>query len=222
MLLQLLRKLSITIVEFDTGEVIGTDTITNEELKSLIAGKSHISTFENLTSNTKYKVIYGSKVVQGSTEFDLDCIYNLEEFETRKRPAQVLVTNSFTSNNMIDFDVRVVDEDGAILSEEAVIELRNAKNKLIKTTMVEINSDEVKRVTYNNLEAYHNYTLHFYAYEYNETNKNSEYVSKYEMKRLDVFTEEGISGSIELVSSLRESTGNNLVDMHSEIKWYET
>ena len=221
-LLQLLRELSITLIDPATEEIIETDILNKEEVKQLIAGKPYIATFEKLKSNNKYKILYGSKVVQGTTEFDLDCIYNLDEFETRKKPAQVLVTNSFTSNNMIDFDVRVVDEDGSILSEEAVIELRNSKNKLLKTTMVEINSDEVKRVTYNNLESYQNYTIYFYAYEYNETNKNSEYIAKYELKRLDVFTEEGISGSIELVSSVREATGNNLVDMHSEIKWFET
>lgn len=221
-LLQLLRELSVTVYDATTDEKIGTDIIKSNELKSMIAGKYHVSVFDGLTSNTKYRIEYSSKVVQGTTEFELDCIYNLEEFETRKKPAQVLITNSFTSNNMIDFDVKVVDEDGAIISEEAVIELRNSKNKLIKTTMIPINAEEVERITYNNLEAYHNYTLYFYAYEYNETNKNSEYKSKYEMKKLDVFTEEGISGAIELVSSTRESTGNNLVDMHSEIKWYET
>lgn len=221
-LLQLLRELSITVYDATTDEKVGTDRINSSDLKSMIAGKPHISVFDGLTSNTKYRVEYSSKVVQGTTEFELDCVYNLEEFETRKKPAQVLITNSFTSNNMIDFDVKVIDEDGAIISEEVVIELRNAKNKLIRTTMIPINAEEVKRITYNNLEAYHNYTLHFYAYEYNETNKNSEFKSKYELKKLDVFTEEGISGQIELVSSTRESTGNNLVDMHSEIKWFET
>ena len=41
----------------------------------------------------------------------------LNSFETNKKPAKVLITNAFTTETMIDFDIRIVDEDNSIQAD---------------------------------------------------------------------------------------------------------
>lgn len=221
-LLQLLKELTINIYDAQTEEKISTKKITSNKLEELKKGKKDSILFDNLQSNKKYKIELKSLVVQGQTEYDLDCIYNLDEFETRKKEAKVLIVNSFTSNNMIDFDCIVEDTDGAILSGKVAVELRDNKQNIVKSQLIDVNTEDYIRITYNNLKERENYTLYFYANEYNETNLNSEYQSRKDLKRLDIFTEEGISGKIELVSSMRKATGTNLIDFKSDVKWMQS
>lgn len=221
-LLKILNKITVNLYEEESGELVDTKVISGLNIQEFVNGINQAVTFSDLESNTKYLLEFKSLVKQGSTEYDLDCIYNLDNFETTKKPAVVLIANSFTSNNMIDFDCMVIDEDGAILSEEVYIELRDEKKNIVKAQFIDVNTEEYIRITYNNLQSYHNYTVIFYANEYNETNINSEYKSKYELKVLEIFTEEGIGGKIELLSSLRKATGKNIADLNSEIKWIES
>ena len=122
---------------------------------------------------------------------------------------------------MIDFDVQIVDEDGAILTDYVRLELRDKNNKIKDSRSLPVNSDGKIRVTYNNLNTNEFYNLYFYADEYNETRKNSTLKYKYLFKQLSIYTESGISGKIELRSSLRMANGTNLADVKSEVKWLE-
>lgn len=221
-LLKILNKITVRLYEEETGDLVASKYITGVDIEEFAAGVTQSIEFGDLDSNTKYILEFKSLVKQGSTEYDLDCIYNLDNFETTKKPAVVMIANSFTSNNMIDFDCIVLDEDGAILSEEVYIELRDDKKNIVKTQFIDVNTEDYIRITYNNLQSYHNYTVIFFANEYNETNINSEYKAKYELRTLNIFTEEGIGGKIELISSLRKATGNNIADLKSEIKWIES
>lgn len=221
-LLKILNKITVRLYEEETGELVASKYITGVDIEEFAAGVTQSIEFGDLDSNTKYIFEFKSLVKQGSTEYDLDCIYNLDNFETTKKPAVVMIANSFTSNNMIDFDCMVLDEDGAILSGEVYIELRDEKKNIVKTQFIDVNTEDYIRITYNNLQSYHNYTIIFYANEYNETNINSEYKAKYQLRTLDIFTEEGIGGKIELISSLRKATGTNIADLKSEIKWIES
>lgn len=222
LLLKILNQISIHLYEEETGDLVATKYITGADIESFISGVTQDVIFSDLDSNTKYILEFKSLVKQGNTEYNLDCIYNLDNFETTKKPAVVMIANSFTSNNIIDFDCMILDEDGAILSEEVYIELRDERKNIVKMQFIDVNTEDYIRITYNNLQAYHNYTLIFYANEYNETNINSEYKAKYELRTLNIFTEEGISGKIELISSLRKATGTNIADLKSEIKWIES
>ena len=221
-LLKILNRITINLYEEETGDLVATKYITGTDIEEFINSVTQELRFTDLKSNTKYLLEFKSLVKQGSTEYDLDCIYNLDNFETTKKPATVLIANSFTSNNMIDFDFMVLDEDGAILSKEVYIELRDEKNNIVKMQFIDVNTEDYIRITYNNLKSYHNYTVLFYANEYNETNINSEYKAKYQLRTLNIFTEEGIGGKIELISSLRKATGTNIADLKSEIKWIES
>lgn len=221
-LLKILNKITINLYHAESGDLVATKYISGVDIEGFITGANQEVVFTDLDSNTKYLLEFKSLVIQGSTEYDLDCIYNLDNFETTKKPATVLIANSFTSNNMIDFDCMVLDEDGAILSGEVYIELRDEKKNIVKTQFIDVNTEDYIRITYNNLQSYHNYTILFYANEYNETNINSEYKAKYQLRTLEIFTEEGIGGKIELLSSLRKATGTNIADLKSEIKWIES
>ncbi len=221
-LIKLLQKVILYVYDIETNKLITTKTISGSSVDSLKAGANQIIELSDLESNKEYRLEFKSEVIQGTTEYTLDCIYQLESFTTRKKSAQVLLTNMFTTNSMIDFDVKVEDEDGAVLSGEVLIELRDEKKNLVKTTIIKTNEETPQRITYNDLEAYHNYTLTFYANEYNETKNNTEYSAKYQLKKLEVYTEEGISGQVELISSERKTTGTNLIDVDSELKWYQT
>ncbi len=222
MLLQILKEIRVSIYDADTNDFVETKTISGDEIDSLKANKSQVVTFDELDSNKVYKVKFSSLVKQGRTEMELDCVYNLEEFKTRKKTAQALIINSFVTNNMIDYDVLIDDKDGAILSAKAVIELRDEDQNIINTQVIDTNADDYIRITYNDLLEKHNYNLYIYANEYNETDINSEYVSKYDLLQLTIYTDGGISGNIELVSSVRASSGTNLVDVESGGKWMQT
>lgn len=222
LLIRILEYLTFNVYDSKTEELVYTKKIEGDELELLKSAKMLELYVDGLRSNYNYNIEFRSLVKQGSTEYDLDCVYNLSKIETRKKPAEVLILNSFTSGNMIDFDCLVVDDDGSILSNGVVVELRNENKEIVKTQVIDVNTDDYIRVTYDNLDERRNYTLTFYANEYNETNHNSTYVAKYTLKVWEVFTDDGISGKIELVSSLRKESGVNIADMHSELKWIET
>ena len=120
---------------------------------------------------------------------------------------------------MIDFDVRIVDQDNAVLNNKIRMELRDEKKNLIDLTEIETNKDYVRK-TYNKLEENKTYSLKFYADEYNEGNTDETYKINYLIHELEIITEPGISGNIGLKSMLRKTTGKNLVDVESKIKWY--
>ena len=164
--------------------------------------------FENLDSNTKYVIVVKTILKQGSTTYELDTTQEISDFITNKKPVKVNLTDAFTTETMIDFDVQIVDEDGAILTDYVRLELRDKNNKIKDSRSLPVNSDGKIRVTYNNLNTNEFYNLYFYADEYNETRKNSTLKYKYLFKQLSIYTESGISGKIELRSSLRMANGN--------------
>ena len=122
---------------------------------------------------------------------------------------------------MIDFDVRVIDSDNAILSNIVRVELRDSKAKLVDARLIDI-KEEYERITYKHLTSNATYNIVFIADEYNETNNNSTFKSRYELKNMEKFTEDGISGKIELNSAVKVANGENLADIYSETKWIQT
>lgn len=224
-LVKLLRSITVKIYEKKTGILVATEVLQGSDLDLIKERKSKNLEFKGLTSFTEYKVEISSLVIQGSSNYELSCVLPETIIYTRRKPVEVSVINMFANNEMIDFDIAVIDKDGAILTGEIVVELRDRKNSLIKTLLVKTTKDsnpEYTRITYNNLEANQTYKLNFYADEYNETHKQIDYKSKHQLKNLTLTTTPGISGTIDPISSQRITRGNNLIDIHSEIKWYQT
>ena len=220
-LLKLLKQLHIKLFREDNNELVTEYSLSSQEITRIKNYEELTLLFKNLNSNTSYYIEIDSVVQQGETTYDLDCLHSLKPFTTRKKPAEVVIANSFVSNNMIDLDVKINDPDNSVLTKEVRLELRDLNDTLVDARIIKTNTD-FERITYNNLKVNTNYVLKFIADEYNETNSNSTFVSKYVLKSISKYTEESISGKIELTSSLRVANGENLVDMYSETKWIQT
>lgn len=220
-LIKLVKEINIELYDVTNNSVIRTFKVSQNELESLKNLNELSMHIDGLTSNTKYALNINTIVKQGETSYDLECLHNLENFETHKKKPIIDMSSSFVTNDMIDFDVRVIDTDKAILSNRVRVELRDSSNKLVNSRLIEIN-DEYERITYKYLNTNSTYYIIFIADEYNETNNNSTYKSRYELAKVEKFTENGISGKIELNSAIRVANGENLVDMNSETKWVQT
>ena len=217
-LIQILNEIKIEIVEKD-GEVAKTDTLIGEEIEKLQQGEAKEINYETLKSNTKYEIRITSKVKQGNKPEEIPVTYNYKEFTTLRSTAKVEMQNKFVTGEMIDFDVRIEDKDNAILNNKIRMELRDEKGNLIELTEVETNKEYIRK-TYNKLEENKTYTLKFYADQYNEGSTDETYKVNYLIYELEIVTEPGISGIIGLKSMLRKTTGKNLVDVESKVKWY--
>ncbi len=220
-LVKLLQSITMKLYDKNTNALVYTEIIDGEALQGLKDRKSKTIELKNLASYNEYRVEFSSLVIQGTTDYELACIYSIENIFTRKIVPTVNITHMFVNEEMIDFDINITDPKDAILTKEVVVELRDKKNKLVNTTIVKTNKD-LQRITYNNLETNQQYTINIYADEYNETHLQIDYKSKYLLYSLTKTTRSGISGSISPISSERKRTGKNLIDVASEIKWYQT
>ena len=220
-LIKLVKEINFELFDITNNRVVRTFSISTNDLESLKNLSELNMNLDGLVSNTKYTLNINTVVKQGETSYNLECLHNLDHFETHKKKPVIDMTSSFVTNDMIDFDVRVVDTDNAILSSRVRVELRDSSNKLITSKLIEIN-DEYERITYKYLNTNTTYYIIFIADEYNETNNNSTYKSRYELSRVEKFTEDGISGKIELNSAVRVANGENLVDVNSDTKWIQT
>ena len=218
-LIQILNSIKVELINKNTGKVAKETEIKEEELQTLRAGQKLEKTYENLVSNTTYEIKITSKVKPGTKEENAPVTYNYQSFTTVKMPAKVEIQNKFVTKDLIDLDVRIDDKDNAILNNKVRMELRDEKNSLVETSEVKTNEDWVRK-TYNKLEENKTYTLKFYADEYNEGSTDTTYKRNYLLKTIDILTEEGITGKIDLKSMLKKTTGKNLVDPDSKIKWY--
>lgn len=219
-LIRLLQKLKFDLYNEDGSELVDSIIVEGEDIQLLKDGNRNLITFDNLKSFTKYKMVITTIIQQGSTVYELGTTQGLEEFMTKKLPAVVNITSPFTTETMIDFDISVDDVDGAITTDYVRLELRDKDNVIIDTKKIGINQDP-ERITYNNLNTEEFYNIYVYADGYNETHLNSSHKSKHLLVQTSAFTQSGISGKIELISSLRVPNSTNLVDVKSEVKWYQ-
>ncbi len=193
--------------------------LTSEELEKLKQGEELELNYETLDSSTKYKIEAITKAKQGTVEEDVENMHVLEEITTLKIPAEVQIRNQITIANMLDFDIRVEDIDGAILNNKVIIELRREDNGLVEREEIETNQEYVRKI-YDGLEEEKRYYLKIYAGEYNEGSTDVTYQSNYLLKEIEIYTEFGITGEIGLNNLSRKATGKNLVNVESENNWY--
>ena len=200
------------------GTVIYTNTLTKEEIKKLQLGETKEINYENLKSNTKYTIEITGNVELGNTKEEVPVTYIYKEFTTLKIPAKVEIKNQFVTGNLIDLDVRVKDEDNSVLNNKVRMELRDEKSNLIDLQEISTNEKYVRK-TYEKLEENKTYKLSFYADQYNEGSTDETYKVNYLIKEIEIITEPGISGKIELRDLQRKGTGKNLIDVTSKINW---
>ena len=228
-LIQIIKEIKIKITplkenkkgeEVEDKEKKSYEKTLEEEIKELKVGEKVSIKFDKLESNTKYRIDVTAKIQQGEIIEEVECTYNLNNITTLKKSAEVQIRNQFVIGDMVDFDVRIKDVDGASLTNKVRIELRNEHEELVEIEEIETNK-EYERKTYSGLEENKTYKLYFYAPQYNEGSDDSTYKSEYLLKEIDIVTEPGISGSIGLEALERKGTGKNLVDVSSKVNWYE-
>lgn len=218
---RMISKAIFELIDVETNESVYKEVVRSNKLSNFIAGEGIDLTISNLKSNHKYKLICTSIVVQGEKSYTFDTVIKNYQFETTKIPAKAEMVNSFVTSNMIDFDLRIVDVDNTVLNNEVIIKLLDKNKKTVSVKKMKVNED-FERLTYNNLNENVNYELIISTNEYNETNNNSTFLSNHIIVDKIIKTESGISGKIELYSSIRKSNGNNLLDINSNSKWIET
>ena len=228
-LIQILNELTINIVEqpegygdnnqeTKEGTVIYTDTLTGDEITNLQQAGTKEIKYENLKSNTAYTIEITGNVQLGNTQEEVPITYNYKEFTTLKNPAKVEIRNQFVTGNLIDFDVRIEDIDNSVLNNTVRMELREENNNLISLEELETNQDYVRK-TYEKLEENKKYKLRFIADQYNEGSTDATYKANYLIKEIEIITEPGVSGEIQLTDLKREGTGKNLIDVTSKVNW---
>mgnify|MGYP001137250892 FL=1 len=215
-LIQILNELTINIK--DGENIVETDILTGEEIENLQQAETKEIKYENLTSNTTYTIEITGDVQLGNTKESIPITYTYKEFTTLKIPAKVEIRNQFVTGNLIDFDVRIEDINNAVLNNKVRMELRNSKNDLIDLQEITTNEDYIRK-TYEKLEENQTYKLSFYADQYNEGSTDATYKINYLIKEIEIVTEPGVSGKIQLTDLKRVETGKNLIDVTSKVKW---
>ncbi len=213
------------------GEQQGTDTqteetevrritFTEEQVQSLKIAEEVQLNLEQLNSNTIYRIDVITSVKQGTVETVVEDKQNLEQLITLKMPAEVQVRNQFVIGTMIDLDMRVEDPDNAVLTNQVRIEVRDKDNKLIDLSEMPTNA-EYERKTYEDLTPNETYKIIVYAPQYNIGSTDATYEADYVLKEIEIVTETGISGNLDLISLEKTPTGKNLIDVSSKVNWYE-
>ena len=210
-LLELLDSLKIRVTN-SKGESVYSKTYSGIELEGIKAGQNFIDTVSTLDSTAEYNIEFTSYVLQGSVKEQISVLSSLKKFKTLKKDAYINIINKFVNGNMIDFDVKAVDNDGAIESNRVLLEVRDSSEKLIAMESIDVNGD-YKRLTYEKLNANEKYTFTYKIEEYNVGYDNSTYESDYVLFKETIVTEEGIKGSIDMVSMLRQIDSQNLFNI---------
>ena len=236
-LLAILDKVEVVIYDQgkngddENNEQRGTDTKTEEsEIKRITFTEEQVQrlktaeevelNLDQLNSNTIYRIDVITTVKQGTVETIVEDKQNLEQLITLKMPAEVQIRNQFVIGTMIDLDIRIEDIDNAVLTDQVRIEVRDKDNKLIDLSEMSTNAD-YERKTYEDLTPNETYKIIVYAPQYNEGSTDATYEADYILKEIEIVTETGISGNLDLIGLEKTPTGKNLIDMSSKVNWYE-
>ncbi len=195
-------------------------TFTDEQVQSLKIAEEVELNLEQLNSNTIYRIDVITTVKQGTVETIVEDKQNLEQLITLKMPAEVQVRNQFVIGTMIDLDIRIEDIDNAVLTKQVRIEVRDKDNKLIDLSEMPTNAD-YERKTYEDLTPNETYRIIVYAPQYNIGSTDATYEADYILKEIEIVTETGISGNLDLIGLEKTPTGKNLIDVSSKVNWYE-
>ena len=209
----------ITIQLEQEGEEVGKKEFAGNELEKLKNGEVIEFNFENLNSNTEYTLKPNTKINVGGNIEEIETVQqNSATIKTLKKAAVIEIRDQFVTENMIDLEIRVIDQDNAVEKDSIRLEVRDDRNKMVYAERITKN-EEFKRSTYNQLEEGKNYTLLFIAEQYNLGDDNTYYQTEKILRRIVIPTESGISGEIKLNSIKRKPEGKNLADMKSKEKW---
>ena len=217
-LVELLNKVNIKVIDSETNEIVIDKNLTKEEITQLQSNNKVYVEFLNLNSKTTYTVETTTFVKQGIKEYEITAQTNLTEFKTLKKDAEVAIKNKFTNENIIDFDVKIIDDDGAIESDIVYMEVRNEQGNLVHIEELKIN-DDYQRITLDKLEKEQNYTFTYIATSYNVGYTNKTFEENKILHEETLRTDIGIHGTIELDKVIKNIKSNNIFNIDDNSKW---
>ncbi|MEG2379194.1 MAG: glycine rich domain-containing protein [Bacilli bacterium] len=217
-LIELLEEIEVTFKNTNTKETVKKILINGESL-NLLKGSIPVQIeCANLLSNTNYTIEMNSVIKQGTKKYNIKTLSNIKEFRTLKKPATVEIINRFTSENLIDFDVKISDIDGAITSKRGMLHVRDSSGSLVNYILLDINAD-FKRLTLNKLNKEETYKFTYTVEEYNIGFNNTTYEQDKVLLEESIKTSVGIYGTVEIESLLKEITSDNLFDISNNKRW---
>lgn len=190
--------------------------LTTEELQAFISNETINIVYENLKSQTEYKIDIQTTIGSLDQEEVFDAIFSLKSVKTLRRDAKIYFRNRFTMQTLIDFDVKIDDPDNAIESGRILLEVRNQDDKLINVIYLDPNQD-FKQITLDDLTPQQTYRLTYIVESYNTGYDNSTYQENYILHEEEIKTDGGITGEIQLHSLLEKPAGKNLLNFKSNI-----
>lgn len=190
--------------------------LTAEELQAFISNETINISYENLKSQTEYKIDIQTTIGSLEQEEVFDAIFSLKSVKTLRRDAKIYFRNRFTMQTLIDFDVKIDDPDNAIESGRILLEVRNQDDKLINVIYLDPNQD-FKQITLDDLTPQQTYRLTYIVESYNTGYDNSTYQENYILHEEEIKTDGGITGEIQLHSLLEKPAGKNLLNFKSNI-----
>lgn len=211
-LIDLLNTFKMTITD-DEGNFVYERTFNEDNIQEIKGGEKFTDEILDLVSGTEYYVSFTATAKQGKVVEEIPVTCTFKSFTINKTPAQVNITNKFVTGSMIDFDVRIDDLEGTILSNRVILEIRDNTDKLVSTEYLDINAD-YKRLTYTKLVENVDYKFTYKVEEYNEGYDNRTFQSDYTIFEEVINTTPGIRGSIELNSLLRQIESANLFNIN--------
>ncbi len=210
-LMELLDSFSVSVTD-EQGVLLYAHTYKDDELDNLRLGEDFLIRLSNLQSVTTYNIDYAAVVKQGTVRESINVLCSFKNFKTYKRKAEVQLRNEFVTGTFIDFDVRIVDIDGAIESPRALLEVRDEGGRLVGKEYLAINGDYVQ-LTYDHLNPNKDYTFTYYVEEYNIGYTNQTFQSDYHLLEKVINTTEGVKADIELTGLTRKINGKNLFNI---------
>ncbi len=210
-LIALLDRVIINVKHNDN--IITTITITGEKVEDL----KNLGTYEfqinGLNSNTEYTLEYQTIEKQINKEYLLAATANITNIKTLRTPAYAVITNQFTNESIIDFDVRIVDNDNAIQTNRALIQVKDELGNYVLLSELSINGNE-QRITLNKLTKDTKYNIDIIAEGYNEGYTNITYKTNYVLEGSRILTTKlGVTGSIRLENLLSVVTSQNIFNL---------
>lgn len=195
---------------------------------------------DKLKSNTEYEIKIQTELKIGDVERTYTATINGDRrFTTLKEEPVINIKNLFVLGNTIDFDINIYDKDGAIRTNDVVLEIISTKDEIIQRNELTVSKtyNEYTRVHISGLSKSTKYYLRLTATQYSLRNeeatiKNMAFCfngnesiiqnSTRDGENVGIIWTNNVNGNITLknVGRLNTNINGNLIDIESNVNWY--
>ena len=195
------------------NNLIDTIIISGDDIQTLKEFGTYNLNITGLDSCTDYTLEFSTIEKQLNKEYEIPATANITNFKTARTPAYALITNQFTNESIIDFDIKIIDQDSAIQSNRVLVQIHDEQGNYVLLRELKINSTE-ERITLNKLNTDTNYVIDIIAEGYNEKYTTATYKTNKRLEGSRVLrTKLGVSGIIRLENLLNVVTSKNIFNL---------